>query len=174
MPNYNDIHNTDKYWWNHFVRVLELLGHYTITKIAWKNAFSAPSHWNNIHFEYQGIIFNEKSPKTFTNAFGQADRRFPVFVFDPFPKPAKKTLRPSSQRFSFPTNKTSVEGQSQPPLPNEALWIVRGIVRSQLCECGRGYVMEEVMSQLRGRKRLYERKEVMAWFPRTDWLTNNC
>ena len=42
--------------------------------------------------------------------------------------------------------------------------IVRGIVNCALRIVGRGYGLitkEEVMSQLRGRKRLYERKEVM-------------
>ena len=61
-----------------------------------------------------------------------------------------------------------------------ALWIVRGIVNCArhcaLTIVGRGYGLitkEEVMSQLRGRKRLYERKEVMVWSLRSaHWLTN--
>ena len=39
-------------------------------KVPEKNTFSAPSQWNTIRFEYQGIIFNKKSPKIFTNAYG--------------------------------------------------------------------------------------------------------
>ena len=38
-------------------------------KVSEKMHFSAPSQWHKIRFEYQGIIFNEKRPKIFTNAF---------------------------------------------------------------------------------------------------------
>ena len=67
-------------------------------KSVWKMHFSAPSQWHKIRFEYQGIIFNEKRPKIFTNAFSQARGRevtppiwsaWPkkaVLVFDNFPK----------------------------------------------------------------------------------------
>ena len=38
------------------------------------------------HMAIFGIIFNEKRPKIFTNAYSQPDRIKPVLVFDDFPK----------------------------------------------------------------------------------------
>ena len=37
-----------------------------------KRHFLTPSQLHKIRFECQGIIFNEKRPKIFTNAYGQA------------------------------------------------------------------------------------------------------
>ena len=50
---------------------------------VWKMHFSAPLHWHKIRFEYQRIIFNEKSKKIHKclrtpPPYGQPDRKFPV------------------------------------------------------------------------------------------------
>ena len=56
-----------------------------MTKVS-KNAFFSPFTMTQIRFEYQGIIFNEKRPKIFTNAYSQPDRKKAVLVFDDFLK----------------------------------------------------------------------------------------
>ena len=61
-----------------------------------KNAFSAPSQWNEMCFVHQRIIFQGKKGQIFTFAYGQAgsasgdqpDLKMPVFYG--FPKQSEK------------------------------------------------------------------------------------